>query len=1208
MQTPIKRILALLLAAAFALLAMGLVFSEPAGEPLLQGAPGETAIQAASDGAAMQGMTAPPPDEPALDSGASMRLQGDLEPQRTGVPVQAAGDPDFYVPTGSEGILNGMLEEHIFLQGATTPLSGTVELSGSDSLRYRGSFINDIGPGDLDAGKAYQVVLPDYIQCTQPGVLGDIWIDHLYKLGKLQTSSDGRVYLIVDPDLDATIADIGPIQNAQFYFDAGLDMARIGGRQRVEIEDYKSAVLFTVNIKDNEPTAPAIQSKSGAYNASTGVIDWTVKLLKEVPVFPSSAQAGYVFSDGMAASEQEYVPSTFKVETTAVPQTDWTNSAGHLVPAAPLTYVFSDGITRDFTITYSTRPTAEAFCDPTGLVKPFSGKISVTNKALLTAPSPSTSSSSKSATVDYASSKWLDKKGKSTNFADKTVLWEIEIDTNGLTFQEINLYDKLPEHHTLVANSVSVKRGNAPAAGVSLNAGYTGTSDGTVDANRLLTLASPNGHYTVEYTTKFTQGADVNVGYPAINEAWITYTWPVGGPGPYGQIFAPPKVTKPYTIAASSIRKSGKYDASTGRITWEIEVNRNRDDLSAGIQLYDVFDAGNQTYVQNSLVIQRVNGAANHGKYPAARMVPSSGLPAIPGTPALPSGYITPAVYMVDLGAPIGTDSVIYTYQTQASQGEFFANNASKVFLNTAYLFHAGTPIKAEAAPRFTSNVLGKRSTAYDYQTKTVTWELTVNENKYPLTDVIIEDQFPSCLSLVDGSVESDGAPVAASQMDYTNNKLTLRFSAVSKRHIITYQTILNVNDPAVQNDFLIQNTASDSTKTCDITNPAALRSNEYAGPVNVTAVKEIDNTAFAKTGVVNNADASIAYTLHINQSGADMAKVHATPLVITDTLPAHTALDFGSVRLYKAAAAPDGTLVASGSALTGVTLTLEDRLMKVTLPRSADMTSPYLLRYTLYADGTGRSVHFVNNASIGHGSTAVDNGNDSEVDFAHGGGTANRGVKNRKLELTLTDADTGTPIPGAEYGIYEKDSNGKEYLVGKATTDSNGQLIFDLLTNGETYIVRELTPATGYTGQPRKNHDITINTTYGTPQPMALTRSKKTTPPAPAPEPKRPRDDGDPDPFGYQVISGGDRPHLPGGGDMDFRVNTNRPPVRVEVDGRILGPEAYTQNGNTITLKDGFLSTLTDGAHTLLLIYPDGTATRIFHVLAPAAAVPPTG
>lgn len=99
--------------------------------------------------------------------------------------------------------------------------------------------------------------------------------------------------------------------------------------------------------------------------------------------------------------------------------------------------------------------------------------------------------------------------------------------------------------------------------------------------------------------------------------------------------------------------------------------------------------------------------------------------------------------------------------------------------------------------------------------------------------------------------------------------------------------------------------------------------------------------------------------------------------------------------------------------------------------------------------------------------------------------------------------------------------------------------------------------------------------------------------------------------PPAYQIIQGANGSWTQNtDGTLAFRANGPFDKFTgVKVDGRLLNAGSYTAKSDStvITLKAGYLKTLSNGAHTLTVVYTDGECSTGFTVKA-AAALPKTG
>ncbi len=102
-------------------------------------------------------------------------------------------------------------------------------------------------------------------------------------------------------------------------------------------------------------------------------------------------------------------------------------------------------------------------------------------------------------------------------------------------------------------------------------------------------------------------------------------------------------------------------------------------------------------------------------------------------------------------------------------------------------------------------------------------------------------------------------------------------------------------------------------------------------------------------------------------------------------------------------------------------------------------------------------------------------------------------------------------------------------------------------------------------------------------------------------------------DPVGYKVTEGADAEWAKDcGKDLSFGTDAEAGRfTAVRIDGTEVEAESFTVGEDgTVTLKEAFLKTLSDGAHALTLVFSNGEASARFTVLAPNdhAAAPQTG
>lgn len=868
-----------------------------------------------------------------------------------------------------------------------------------------------------------------------------------------------------------------PILDTTFAFSSRLDLGATGGRQEIEIP-LAGGKSVRLKVKENAVAAPAVKEKTGAYDPATGKITWTVELGREIPPFDEGSQqlqytTGYQFED-LLGSKQTYVDGslTFQVGSEPAEQPAVaTSAAGDSFRCTLTTPLKEEG-----TIVYQTVPLAEMFVDGDQLADMSAG-ATLPNTARLFAPDGTTLLSEKEAAVKVKGKSWLVKEGIETDLLDQTVTWQITVHTNGCGFAEIALYDQLGEKMAYDPAVADLKvNGAAPPAEVTLNPAFSGAG-GEAD-KLLLTINHPAlSQYVITYKTKL--GADLTAQNQALtlsNSAWLTCKWDVDGSGQLRELGVP-TLTKPYKLNTSVVEKSGAYDPATRRITWKVTLNKNRLDIQNAV-ITDTFDNTNQRFVGNVAVL-----APESGYRVEMAHVGTEGSKESYQVKVLRDGFAENC---------FGTDTVAFTYQTEATDPAFYAANAKQQFHNAAVFSADGiAPLTGRADPWFTSKVLEKKALSYDCETHQIRWQITVNQNKEELTGVAVEDPLPDYLRYVAGSFRVDGVE------KIPEGNLRCALGDIGDAVVITFATELDVESDALPGgfDFLKDNTASDPEDKLQIENSATLVKNE-GDPVTAGGSISIGNTAFDKSSTVREGDYTVNYAIRINQAGADLSRAYPDGCVLTDTLSEGLLFDPDSVRLYRAKVSANGSFAKAGEAIAGVGQQLEGNTVRLTLPLLDDPTSPYLLEYTAYVNVAGKGTFSLAN-SAAMGSTASSLGDEDQIAFhsAYSSGSATRIPGRSSLEVTVSLEGEGQPVEGAVYELYAYYPNSDQtYLAQTAVADEGGKLLFPALKNSgaNTYLLKQKSAPEGIEMDPTA-HRVTISAATGAVQQLELYNRRQT-------------------------------------------------------------------------------------------------------------------
>ncbi len=587
-----------------------------------------------------------------------------------------------------------------------------------------------------------------------------------------------------------------PILDTTFAFGSQLDLGATGGRQEIEIP-LAGGKSVRLKVKENAVAAPAVKEKTGAYDPATGKITWTVELGREIPPFDEGSQqlqytTGYQFED-LLGSKQTYVDGslTFQVgsEPAERPAVGVLKATASLHPDHPA----QGGDHR-----LPDRPAGGDVCRRRPAGRHVRRGHPPQHRPPL-CPRRDDPPLGKGGRRQSQGEELACQRGDRDRYPSiyETVTWQITVHTNGCGFAEIALYDQLGEEMAYDPAVADLKvNGAAPPAEVTLNPAFSGAG-GEAD-KLLLTIDHPAlSQYVITYKTKL--GADLTAQNQALtlsNSAWLTCKWDVDGSGQLRELGVP-TLTKPYKLNTSVVEKSGAYDPATRRIAWKVTLNKNRLDIQNAV-ITDTFDNTNQRFVGNVAVL-----APESGYRVEMAHVGTEGSKESYQVKVLRDGFAENC---------FGTDTVAFTYQTEATDPAFYAANAKQQFHNAAVFSADGiAPLTGRADPWFTSKVLEKKALSYDCETHQIRWQITVNQNKEELTGVAVEDPLPDYLRYVAGSFRVDGVE------KIPEGNLRCALGDIGDAVVITFATELDVESGALPGgfDFLKDNTASDPEDGC---------------------------------------------------------------------------------------------------------------------------------------------------------------------------------------------------------------------------------------------------------------------------------------------------------------------------------------------------------------------------------------------------------
>ncbi|SHN59463.1 Uncharacterized surface anchored protein [Butyrivibrio hungatei DSM 14810] len=326
-------------------------------------------------------------------------------------------------------------------------------------------------------------------------------------------------------------------------------------------------------------------------------------------------------------------------------------------------------------------------------------------------------------------------------------------------------------------------------------------------------------------------------------------------------------------------KEGGEIDLSTGRANWTVTIDTNNYGLK-NLKLYDKFDTDNETTMELVSGSLSIDGPAG--------TLEGAG-----------SGYD----FCVSFGNVSNAGTIKVSYTTQIKEFEEFQKTNRKVPENKAWISYEdedGTEV-------FTKNVgvgitglsvkagIHKEYTAYDSKTHQITWTVTANKNKMPITDITIKDVLPADQKLIEiNNIKiSDGTTLPDVTSFADPNEYSIVFDDKLNGNSVTF----NVVSEIVDKNFWANNKSQAFSNKAEIYTGDKLLAQD-------TASKTLTSTVITKTSGSYNYDThEIEYKIVVNENKMAMKSVTVTDELIK-----------AGVELV------DGSLKINGSAASGYT------------------------------------------------------------------------------------------------------------------------------------------------------------------------------------------------------------------------------------------------------------------------------------------------
>ncbi|QUH27130.1 SpaA isopeptide-forming pilin-related protein [Serpentinicella alkaliphila] len=844
--------------------------------------------------------------------------------------------------------------------------------------------------------------------------------------------SEGNLFgnVVIDTDNQGTITFTEfatSLSNVSgfFWVYSEFDAEKIGndGNQDIVFDlgsGQSKVITIPFELEDEEFDIKL--EKDGNYDKETNEITWTINVKPET--YPIIRELDNVVIKDFIEANQVYIEGSFSIDPEVVGSFNYSEGE--------LSFSFSEPINKtageEYIITFKTRPEISGFTEnnQTLLFK---------NQALAEFEyknNPKTSFSNE-AQVDVTSD-FIEKYGELSGFDN--IDWTVKINNNYFTIENAKITDKLPVGLTLDELSIKVNRSEVTINNTTGPLKYD-------EANRVLTYefnTTINEPQTLTYRTKVTDPTAFESNQPKTytNEALLE------GNGVPNDT----KIGVGVEVPTSVIEKQALgYNSSNQEITWRITVNSNKIAMSGAV-VTDSIQAGLE-YVENSFEVRdNDNNIIN----------PITGLTFIgPTAGEHGRGLIT---YNIPDELTVGK-TVTIEFKTRVLDNNIYATNRNTNFTNRATLNYTNGPESiSTATQQVRSQVISKRSLGYNYNTREIEWEITINQNKMPLTNVIVKDVIPVGHKYVVGS-STIGNEFITPNYDESSNILTYDVGNINDQKIIKFKTI--VEDLSIFED----------NKTITVTNTARISANEIPGEVVVTGSRNINNTVVGKKGNYTNGNNYIDWEVTVNQNSLDIENP-----VLEDVLQEGLFLDTESVKLFKAVRPNNGNLTKGDEIyLTADNIKYDGPSRTFEFHFNQTIDGPYILEFRTDIGDAYRNATFKNTVTFkGSRPTQDSTSSNIVVSFQIGGGGASGTLGSITIEKV--DKDTNVKLVGATFQLIDTFGN----VLSEKTTNSSGRLTFDRL-KFRTYSIKEVSAPEGYVliGDPylivinSSNKDITF-------------------------------------------------------------------------------------------------------------------------------------
>lgn len=510
------------------------------------------------------------------------------------------------------------------------------------------------------------------------------------------------------------------------------------------------------------------------------------------------------------------------------------------------------------------------------------------------------------------------KKGEVLGYNAKSISWTVDVNTSLAAITGAVVSDPIPaglgEPQDVKVNKLNVTMGGAAGTlGETVTEGvyYAYSYDAAGRMANIAFLNPIDSAYRITFTTPITDFTKTSFE----NKATLTGTGPS----------LPKSATATVSPArgAQLDKSSGTYNQGDQSVEWTVKVNYD-ERASAGTQIEDWFSA-NQTLDVSNIKVYPVTFPNANGSGPKQGTALNAGTDYTVTGPLSDPSRPGQTGFRVTFNGSIDKAYNI-VYKTKAS-GRVYADSStdsSQTVTNTVYF--NGT--EKTASKKLESGILTKTITARDYNAKTVSWKITVNNDKkpdgtyYTMQNAVVTDTFSlQGLTLDEGSLVVKGNnktldkgtdyTVAPKDGDYANGFVLVFAVDLTGPCTITYSTGFDLANQTAGGKMF--------------PNAAHVAWTENSTPHEQSVSQPFDPNAYTKNNGFKNGSYD-AVKKELNwEVGFNYNLWTLQNAVVRDVIEAPQKLIDQSVKVYAMTIAPDGHTTKGAEITSGFTVTLPD-------------------------------------------------------------------------------------------------------------------------------------------------------------------------------------------------------------------------------------------------------------------------------------------